>query len=130
MSNRYVVVGAGAVGATLAAELHRAGREVVLVARGEHLAVLRRQGLRYRTPTEDVLVPLPAIGDPEEVGLGPADVLVLATKTQDVEAAVARWAPQRRACDCSSSAAPSSSAGTWCRRHSPAATRSPPSPAA
>ena len=31
--SRYVIVGAGGIGVTFAAELQRAGREVVLVAR-------------------------------------------------------------------------------------------------
>ena len=48
--SRYVIVGAGAVGATLAAELHLAGRDVVLVARGDQLAALRVGGLRYLRP--------------------------------------------------------------------------------
>ncbi|MDT7574902.1 MAG: thiosulfate/3-mercaptopyruvate sulfurtransferase, partial [Pseudonocardiales bacterium] len=47
---RYVVIGAGAVGATLAAELHLAGIATVLVARGAHLAALRTAGLRYLRP--------------------------------------------------------------------------------
>ena len=31
---RYIVIGAGAVGVTLAAELQQAGQEVLIVARG------------------------------------------------------------------------------------------------
>ena len=38
---RYVVLGAVAVGATIAAELHRAGVDTLLVARGAQLAALR-----------------------------------------------------------------------------------------
>ena len=38
---RYVVIGAGAVGGTIAARLHAAGREVVVVARGAHLDAIR-----------------------------------------------------------------------------------------
>jgi thiosulfate/3-mercaptopyruvate sulfurtransferase len=34
MTTRYIIIGAGAVGVTLAAELQRAGREVLLIARG------------------------------------------------------------------------------------------------
>ncbi|BBG00946.1 MULTISPECIES: ketopantoate reductase family protein [Pseudonocardia] len=92
--SRYVVIGAGAVGATLAAELHLAGRPVVLVARGEHGAILRRDGLRYVRPDGERQVPVPTIGGPGEIELGPGDVLVLATKTQDAESALAGWAWQ------------------------------------
>lgn len=41
---RYVVIGAGAVGITLAAGLHRTGADVLLVARGRRLAALRSGG--------------------------------------------------------------------------------------
>ena len=43
---RFVIVGAGAVGGTLGARLIEAGREVVMVARGEQLARSTRGGLR------------------------------------------------------------------------------------
>lgn len=89
---RYVVVGAGAVGATLAAELHEAGIPTVLVARGAHLAALRAHGLRYRRADGEHVVALPVAAGPDEVDLVDGDVLVLATKTQDAEAAVAGWA--------------------------------------
>lgn len=91
---RYVVIGAGAVGATTAAQLHLAGREVVLVARGTHLAALRETGLRYIRPDVITTLRLPVIGDPSEARLRPDDLLVLATKTQDADAALATWAWQ------------------------------------
>jgi thiosulfate/3-mercaptopyruvate sulfurtransferase len=87
---RYVVIGAGAVGATLAAELHTAGRAVLLVARGAHLAALR-DGLRYLRPDGEHRVPVP-VAAADEVELRADDVLVLATKAQDAEGAVADWA--------------------------------------
>ena len=48
--SRFVVIGAGAVGATIAAELHRAGVETLLIARGTQLAALRGAGLTYVRP--------------------------------------------------------------------------------
>ncbi|WP_328462215.1 ketopantoate reductase family protein [Streptomyces sp. NBC_00448] len=47
---RYVVIGAGAVGVTLAAGLHRTGADVLLVARGRQLAALRSGRLRLVRP--------------------------------------------------------------------------------
>lgn len=91
---RYVVIGAGAVGATTAAQLHLAGREVVLAARGAHLAALRETGLRYIRPDGTTALRLPVVGDPDEVKLRSDDLLVLATKTQDADAALAAWAWQ------------------------------------
>ncbi len=92
MPNRYVIVGAGAIGGAVGGRLHQAGREVVLVARGAHLDVLRRDGLRLRTPDEDVRLGVPVVGGPDELGLTPDDVLVFATKTQQVDAALRTWA--------------------------------------
>jgi 2-dehydropantoate 2-reductase len=48
---RFVVLGAGAIGGVIGAGLHRAGHEVVLVARGRTLDALRSNGLRVQTRT-------------------------------------------------------------------------------
>ena len=89
---RYVIVGAGAVGASLAAELHRAGVATLLIARGAHLAALREHGLHYIRPDRAEHLPIPVAAGPDEVELTPDDVLVLATKTQDTPRAVRDWA--------------------------------------
>ncbi|MDT7650908.1 MAG: thiosulfate/3-mercaptopyruvate sulfurtransferase [Pseudonocardiales bacterium] len=89
---RYIVIGAGAVGATLAAELHTAGIATVLVARGGHLEALRADGLRYLRPDGEHVVDVPLAGGPQEVDLRDGDVLVLATKAQDAESTIADWA--------------------------------------
>ncbi|WP_250285870.1 MULTISPECIES: rhodanese-like domain-containing protein [unclassified Frankia] len=92
MSGRYVVIGAGAVGATVAAQLDGAGIAVVAVARGANLEVLRSQGLRYIRPDGDRRVALEVAGGPDEVDLRADDVLVLASKSQDSEALLQQWA--------------------------------------
>jgi thiosulfate/3-mercaptopyruvate sulfurtransferase len=89
---RYVIIGAGAIGATLGAELHAAGRRVLLVARGAQLATLRERGLRYLRPDGEHLIQLPVVGGPDEVELAHDDVLLLATKSQDTEEALRTWA--------------------------------------
>jgi thiosulfate/3-mercaptopyruvate sulfurtransferase len=89
---RYVIIGAGGVGVTFAAELQRAGRDCVLVARGAQLEFLQAGKLRYARPDGVRYPELPAAGDPAEIDLAPDDVLVLATKTQDAEAVIADWA--------------------------------------
>ncbi|GEL24470.1 2-dehydropantoate 2-reductase [Pseudonocardia sulfidoxydans NBRC 16205] len=94
MAGRYVVVGAGAVGATVAAQLHLAGTDVVLIARGSNLDVLRAKGLRYMRPDGVRMVPVPVAAGPGEVTLRPDDVLVLAVKSQNAEEAIAEWAWQ------------------------------------
>ena len=42
---RYIVYGAGGIGASLGAQLHQAGRDVVLIARGAQLAAIAGKGL-------------------------------------------------------------------------------------
>lgn len=89
---RYVVIGAGAAGGTLAAQLHAAGIDHVLIARGESLAVLRERGLTFRRPGGTRQVPVTVAGGPDEVELTSDDVLVLTTKAQHAEAALQQWA--------------------------------------
>ena len=88
---RYVVIGAGAIGAGIGGSLQRSGVDTVLVARGEQLAALRADGLELVTPEGTDRVTVTAVGGPDEVELTPQDVLVLATKTQQAEAALAQW---------------------------------------
>ncbi|GIM95014.1 hypothetical protein Ato02nite_068070 [Paractinoplanes toevensis] len=97
--SRYIVIGAGAVGASIAAELHRAGVDTLLVARGTHLEALRANGLRYVRPDGEHSLHPPVVSGPAEAELAEGDVLLLATKTQDTAAAVAAWAwqPVKRA---------------------------------
>lgn len=91
---RYIIIGAGAVGGTVGGRLAGAGHEVVLVARGAHRAALSEGGLRLRVPEGELTYRLPVVEGPEELGaLRPDDVLVLAVKTQDSEAALHAWGP-------------------------------------
>lgn len=89
---RYVVIGTGAVGGALAADLQLAGVPVVLVARGAALAAVRERGLLRTTPAGRRAVRLPVVGGPAELRLTTDDVLVLAVKTQDAAATLADWA--------------------------------------
>ena len=89
---RYVIIGTGAVGGVIGGLLAAAGRDVVLVARGRQLESLRADGLEVATPSEVHHVHPPVAGGPAEVDLRADDVLVLATKSQDTEAALTAWA--------------------------------------
>ncbi len=91
-SRRYVVIGAGAIGALLAAQLELAGIDTVLVARGQNLEAIRRDGVKVRRPQGTDTVRVDVVAGPDELRLTSHDVLVLATKTQDAEAVLARWA--------------------------------------
>lgn len=87
----YVIIGAGAVGGAIGGRLHQAGHRVTLVARGEHLAVIRERGLLLVTPAGEERVGVPAVAGPEELALTPDSVLVLTTKSQHTPAALGAW---------------------------------------
>jgi 2-dehydropantoate 2-reductase len=90
---RYIIIGAGAVGGTIGGRLAQSGNDVVLVARGAHLAALQRDGLRLITVSGAATQAIPAVDGPAAVGeLEPDDVLVLAVKSQDTAGAVRQWA--------------------------------------
>jgi 2-dehydropantoate 2-reductase len=75
---RVAVVGAGAVGGFLAAALAKAGVSVAVVARGEHLAAIRRDGLRVESDLGAFAVRVDASDDLRL--LGDFDILLLTFK--------------------------------------------------
>ncbi len=50
MDKKYCIVGAGGCGGSIAAYMARAGKDVTLIARGEHLTAIRGNGLTVETP--------------------------------------------------------------------------------
>ncbi|GAA5145152.1 2-dehydropantoate 2-reductase N-terminal domain-containing protein [Nocardioides marinquilinus] len=94
---RYLVVGAGAIGGGVAGLLHLAGLDVVVSARGEHLAALRERGLRLTVGHDDpVDVPLAVVGDPAEAGVDDETVVLLAVKSQQTAGALDGLLPHLR----------------------------------
>jgi 2-dehydropantoate 2-reductase len=88
---RFTIVGAGAVGGSLGAFLVQAGHDVTLVDKvAEHVAAINATGLRIEGPRA-FKARVPALL-PEQVH-GPLDVVVLAVKSHDTEAALAPIAP-------------------------------------
>lgn len=91
---RYIILGAGAIGGAIGGRLLQHGREVVLVARGEHLEALQSNGLELRDPERSVVLPVEAVGTAAAASLRADDVVVLATKSQHTEALLADLALQ------------------------------------
>ncbi len=58
---RFIVYGAGAVGGVVGAQLHRAGHDVTLVARGSHYEAIRDGGLVFESPVERVRLDIPIL---------------------------------------------------------------------
>jgi 2-dehydropantoate 2-reductase len=93
---RFVMYGAGAIGGVVGGRLHQHGHDVVLIARGEHGAAIRRDGLRLESADGSVFLPMPVVEHASELAFGDGDVVMLATKSQDSIGAVetlARLAP-------------------------------------
>jgi 2-dehydropantoate 2-reductase len=91
---RVAVVGAGAIGAYVGAALHRGGADVHLLARGEHLAAMRRDGVIVRSPRGDFRAHPPATDDPAEIG--PVDIVFLGLKAYSYASAGPLLAPLLR----------------------------------
>jgi 2-dehydropantoate 2-reductase len=91
---RYLIIGAGAIGGTVGAVLTRAGIPAMLVARGRHAEVLATAGITLRTPDGTFRTAVTAAAGPEDVHLTRRDVLVFATKTQQLDAALQEWVDQ------------------------------------
>lgn len=75
---KVAVVGAGAIGAYVGAALHRGGADVHLIARGEHLAAMRQNGITVRSPRGDFHAQPHSTEDPAEIG--PVDIVFLGLK--------------------------------------------------
>jgi 2-dehydropantoate 2-reductase len=82
---RIGVIGAGAIGGWIAAKLALAGQPVSLLARGETLDALRRDGLHLTEGDARSAVEVRASDDPAE--LGSQDLLVIAVKAPSLAAA-------------------------------------------
>jgi 2-dehydropantoate 2-reductase len=85
---RYVIYGAGAIGATIGGQLFEHGHDVVLIARGAHLGALQREGLRLCDPDRSRTIRIPSVAHPDAVEWRSDDAVVLGVKTQDTAAAV------------------------------------------
>jgi len=85
---RFVVLGAGAVGGVVGARLAGHGHDVVLIARGAHYEAIRNNGLHIESPDDAITLKIPVVDHPSKISWTSDDVLLLATKTQDTEAAL------------------------------------------
>ena len=79
---KFVIVGAGAIGAYLGARLSESGNEVWLVARGDNLEALREGGISVKSPIGDFSAHPHATDNYEEPGT--ADYVLLTVKAYSV----------------------------------------------
>jgi 2-dehydropantoate 2-reductase len=88
---KFLVVGAGAVGAYIGALLARADYDVTLHARGAHLNAMQQNGVRVITASEDFFVHPKVIAGFENAG--PFDVIFLCVKAHGLPALAPQLAP-------------------------------------
>jgi 2-dehydropantoate 2-reductase len=88
---KVAVMGAGAVGCYFGGMLARAGHDVVLIARAQHVETMRRDGLRMQTRQFDERVGVRASADASAAA--DADLVLFAVKSNDTESAGAQLKP-------------------------------------
>lgn len=89
---RIAIMGTGGVGGYFGARLSHAGVDVRFIARGEHLAAMRRDGLRVQSGLGDLRVAAREATD-DPAGVGPVDLVILGVKLWDTDSAVREMAP-------------------------------------
>ena len=72
----------------MGARLHLVGEEVVLIARGEHAAVLQSEGLHFVSPRINQVLDIPTVVHPREIDFQSNDVVILCMKGQHTESAL------------------------------------------
>lgn len=75
---KLCIVGAGSIGGFVATLMARGGHDVSVVARGAHLAAIRKDGLRLDFEGRRTATSIRAAEDPAD--LGPQDVVIVAVK--------------------------------------------------
>jgi 2-dehydropantoate 2-reductase len=84
----YVLYGAGAVGGVIGGRLHLAGHDITLVARGEHLARIRADGLVLDTADGRYAVRASATDTAAGIDWSSGPIVLLAVKSHQTEAAL------------------------------------------
>ena len=89
---RIAAMAAGAVGGYFGARMAAAGHDVFFIARGAHLAAIKKNGLKIESVHGDLHLAKPNVtDDPAEVG--PVDIVLFAVKLWDTETAAERTRP-------------------------------------
>ncbi len=80
---RIAVFGAGGIGGYLGARLNEIGEELIIIARGEHLAVIQEKGLKIESPKGNFIAhPQIATDNPSQAGK--VDAILLGVKAWQI----------------------------------------------
>ncbi len=85
---KFLIAGAGAIGAYVGARMARAGQDVTLFARGPHLHAMQRHGVRIKSFQGDFVAHPRISGNLRDIG--PVEVVVLGVKAHSLP----QFAPQ------------------------------------
>jgi len=88
---KVAVMGAGAVGCYFGAMLARAGHDVTLIARPQHVEAIRQSGLMFESRNFNGAIPVHATV--EASGVAGADVVLFCVKSSDTDSAGQSIAP-------------------------------------
>jgi 2-dehydropantoate 2-reductase len=88
---KVAIVGAGAIGGWLGAHLARAGAQVSVLARGDTLQALQKNGLQMHQSSELLTVPVAASQD--AAALGVQDLVVISVKAPALASVAAQVGP-------------------------------------
>lgn len=88
---KFLIAGAGAIGAYVGARMAQAGQDVTLFARGPHLRAMQEHGVRVRSVDGDFEARPKVAGKLEEVG--PVDVVILGVKAHGLPQLAPQLAP-------------------------------------
>lgn len=84
---RIAVMGAGAIGCYFGGLLAKAGHDVVLIGRAQHVDAVRANGLLFESKTFHGHIPVGATTEPS--GVAGAELVLFSVKSSDTERAVA-----------------------------------------
>ncbi|HXZ31340.1 MAG TPA: 2-dehydropantoate 2-reductase [Terriglobales bacterium] len=88
---KFLIAGAGAIGAYIGALMARSGFDVTLFARGPHLKAMHERGVQVKSPAGDFAAHPHIAGTLHEVG--PVDVVFLAVKAHSLTQLAPHLAP-------------------------------------
>ena len=91
--NSIAVMGAGAVGGFYGAILAQAGRPVAFIARGAHLAALRRDGLTVEREGQPAITLREIVATDDPAHVGPVDLVLFTPKVFDLDDTAERIKP-------------------------------------
>lgn len=83
---RIAAMAAGAVGGYFGARMADAGHDVFFIARGAHLAAIKKDGLKIESVHGNLHLPKPNVTD-DPKSIGPVDIVLFAVKLWDTEKA-------------------------------------------